>query len=176
MLTLAVATAPGKGTLSLLDQSARTVRYTAGASGADTFTIVATDPTGASATLPVSVTVSPTRLSAPRRSPHDDHHRPVRPVAITKIATLPSTKTCFSRRVFRIRLRNVKGGKVVRAQIKLNGKQKRSVKGKALSLPIDLRGLPKGRFTVEIVTTDSKGARLVGKRRYTTCAKKRASG
>ena len=36
--------------------------------------------------------------------------------------------------------------------------------GKALGLPIDLRGLPKGRFVVEIVTTDSAGKRLVGKR------------
>jgi hypothetical protein len=96
------------------------------------------------------------------------------PVAITKLATLPSPKACVSRRRFPIRLRGVKANKIVRAQIKLNRKQVRNLTGKALGLPIDLRGLPKGRFTVEIVTTDSAGKRLVGKRTYRTCiAKKR---
>lgn len=94
-------------------------------------------------------------------------------VAITQIATLPSTKACVSRRKFPIRLRNVKKNKVVRAQIKLNRKQVRTVTGKALGLPIDLRGLPKGRFTVEIITTDSTGKRIVGKRTYRTCTPKK---
>ena len=94
-------------------------------------------------------------------------------VAITKIATLPPTRSCVSRRKFPIRLRGVKASKIVRAQIKLNGKQVRTVKGKALALPINLRGLPKGRFVVEIVTTDAAGKRLAGKRTYRTCAPKK---
>ena len=96
-----------------------------------------------------------------------------RVVPITSIATLPSAKACVSRRRFRIRLRNVRAGKVVRAQIKLNGTTTRTVRGAALALPIDLRGLPKGRFTVEIITTDRSGKRLVGKRRYRTCVPRR---
>jgi hypothetical protein len=95
------------------------------------------------------------------------------PVAISKIATLPSPKACVSRRRFPIRLRGVKANRIVRAQIRLNGKQVRNVTGKALGLPIDLRGLPKGRFTVEIVTTDSAGKKLIGKRTYRTCTPKR---
>ncbi len=90
-----------------------------------------------------------------------------------KIATLPPPKSCVSRRRFPIRLRGVKAAKIVRAQIKLNGRQVRNVVGKALGLPIDLRGLPKGRFTVEIVTTDSAGAKLVGRRTYRTCVPRR---
>lgn len=96
-------------------------------------------------------------------------------VSITSIATLPPGKACVSRRKFPIRLRGVRTSKIVRAQIKLNGKQVRNVTGKALSLPIDLRGLPKGRFVVEIVTTDRAGKRLAGKRTYRTCVPKRRS-
>jgi hypothetical protein len=90
-------------------------------------------------------------------------------VAITQIATLPSPKRCVSRRHFRIHLRGVSKNKIVSASIKLNGKPVRAVRGKALGLLIDLRGLPKGTFVVQIVTTDSTGRRLAGKRRYHTC-------
>lgn len=94
-------------------------------------------------------------------------------VAVERIATLPSAKACVSRRAFRIRLRHVKQRKVITAVIKLNGKQVRRVRGRALALPINLRGLPKGRFVVEIVTTDAKGKRLVARRAYRTCVPKR---
>jgi hypothetical protein len=96
-------------------------------------------------------------------------------VPITQVATLPSPKRCVSRRRFRIKLRSVRGNPVVKAEIRLNGKTKRRVNGRALSLPIDLRGLPKGRWTVEIITTDAKGKRVVGKRRYRTCVPKRGA-
>ena len=99
--------------------------------------------------------------------------RPPAPVAITTIATLPSAKACVSRRRFPIRLRGVKANRIVRAQIKLNGRQIRNLTGRALGLPVDLRGLPKGRFTVEIVTTDRAGRKLVGKRTYRTCVPRR---
>lgn len=94
-------------------------------------------------------------------------------VAITQIAALPPAKVCVSRRRFPIRLRGVKANKIVRAQVRLNGKQVRNVTGRALGLPIDLRGLPKGKFTVQIVTTNRAGKRLVGKRTYRTCAPKK---
>ncbi len=109
-------------------------------------------------------------VPAPVTAPRPPAAPAPKAVAITQIATLPTTKACVSRRKFPIRMRNVKKNKVVRAEIKLNRKQVRSVTGKALGLPIDLRGLPKGRFTVEIITTDSAGRRVVGKRTYRTCA------
>ena len=81
-----------------------------------------------------------------------------------------STRVCVSRRQFPIRLLDVRADKIVRAKILLNGDPVKNVSGKALRLPIDLRGLPKGRFLVEIRTTDSAGRQLVRKRTYRTCA------
>jgi hypothetical protein len=93
------------------------------------------------------------------------------PVPITQIATLPSPHVCVSRRHFRIHLKGVKG--FVKAVIKLTGVPARTVKGKALGLPIDLRGLPKGKVVVRITVTTKNGKRLVGKRTYHTCANRR---
>ncbi len=128
--------------------------------GAGSVSVTGRDIAGNATTVTCAFTVAEAQPPAPRT------------VSITSIATLPPAKACVSRRRFPIRLRGVKASKVVRAQIKLNGKQVRNVTGKALGLPIDLRGLPKGRFVVEIVTTDSAGKRLVGKRTYRTCAPK----
>ena len=93
------------------------------------------------------------------------------PVPITQIASLPSPRVCVSRRHFPIHLKGVKG--IVKAVIKLTGVPARTVKGKALGLPIDLRGLPKGKVVVRITVTTKGGKRLVGKRTYHTCANKR---
>jgi hypothetical protein len=38
---------------------------------------------------------------------------------------------------------------------------------------VDLRGLPKGRFTVTIRITTAGGRRITGARKYRTCAPKR---
>jgi hypothetical protein len=92
-------------------------------------------------------------------------------VPITQIATLPSAHVCVSRRHFPIHLKGVKG--IVKAVIKLTGVPERTIKGKALGLPIDLRGLPKGKVVVRITVTTKGGKRLVGKRTYHTCANKR---
>jgi hypothetical protein len=92
-------------------------------------------------------------------------------VPITQIATLPSAHVCVSRRHFPIHLKGVKG--IVKAVIKLTGVPARTIKGKALGLPVDLRGLPKGKVVVRITITTKGGQRLVGKRTYHTCANKR---
>lgn len=139
--------------------------------------VIATNPGGDSSAVTsagITIPAPPPPTSAPGNppAPVTTSSAPAA-VAITKIATLPPTRSCVSRRKFPIRLRGVKASKIVRAQIKLNGKQVRTVKGKALALPINLRGLPKGRFVVEIVTTDAAGKRLAGKRTYRTCAPKK---
>jgi len=92
-------------------------------------------------------------------------------VPITQIAKLPSPHVCVSRRHFPIHLKGVKG--IVKAVIKLTGVPARTVKGKALGLPIDLRGLPRGKVVVRITVTTKAGKRLVGKRTYHTCASRR---
>ncbi len=84
---------------------------------------------------------------------------------------LPSTKKCVSRRNFRIRLREPKGTQIRRATVKVNGKLVATRKGKRVTAPVDLRGLPKGRFKVEIRATTTKGRVIKGTRKYRTCAK-----
>jgi hypothetical protein len=96
---------------------------------------------------------------------------PPKSVPITQIAKLPSPHVCVSRRHFPIHLKGVKG--LVKAVIKLTGVPARTVRGKALGLPVDLRGLPKGKVVVRITITTKSGKRLVGKRTYHTCANKR---
>jgi len=55
----------------------------------------------------------------------------------------------------------VKASGIVEAQVKLNAQTVRKVRGKALSLPIDLKGLPKGTFKVTRPVTD-RGGRQTG--------------
>lgn len=136
--------------------------------------VVATNPGGDSAPVTsAAAAIPPAAAAAGPPGPGPQAAPAAVAVAITRIATLPPAKGCVSRRRFPIRLRSVKANRIVRAQINLNGTQVRNVTGKALGLPIDLRGLPRGRFSVEIVTTDSTGRRLVGKRTYRTCVAKR---
>lgn len=122
----------------------------------------ATSTTSSTSTAPPPPVAPP---AAPAKTPS--------PVPIDRIASLPPAKACVSRRRFVIHLRNVKAAKIVTAAITLNGRQVRTVRGRALGLPINLTGLPKGTFTIAIITTDAKGKRVVGKRTYHTCVPKR---
>lgn len=88
---------------------------------------------------------------------------------------LPSQgkRTCLSRRSFRIRLRQPKGDPLVSATVKVNGKRVKVVQGARLTAPVDLRGLPKGRYTVSITAVTTTGRTIAGSRRYRTCVPKR---
>lgn len=92
------------------------------------------------------------------------------------ITGLPSAKKCLSRRNFRIRIRKRKGRSYQYASVFVNGKRVKVIRGARLTAPVDLRGLPKGRFTVKIVVLTTTGEVIQGTRRYRTCAKKRQSG
>lgn len=179
-ITRAVVTPPARGSLGPIDAAGSMLYSPAlGASGPDSFTFRALDAGGPGVPATATVDVGPPPAPpapvpappAPKPAAAPSHAKPT-PVAITQIASLPAPKACVSRRKFPIRLRAVKANKIVRAQIKLNGKQVRNVVGRALRLPIDLRGLPRGRFVVEILTTDSAGKKIVGKRTYRTCVRK----
>ncbi len=76
---------------------------------------------------------------------------------------LPSTKPCRSRRDFTIRLR----GRVRVARVFVNGRLKATVRGRRAR--IDLRGLPKARYTVRVVVRTVTGRTIVATRRYRTC-------
>jgi hypothetical protein len=84
-----------------------------------------------------------------------------------------ATRKCRSKRNFRIRLRQPKADPLVRATVKVNGRQVKVVTGTRLTAPVDLRGLPKGRYTVKIAATTATGRVIQGTRKYRTCVPKR---
>jgi hypothetical protein len=99
---------------------------------------------------------------------------PVPKPKFDSIVTLPKqTRTCRSRRDFRIRLREPKADPLVRAIVQVNGRQVRVLAGRRLTAPVNLRGLPTGRYTVKIVAKTASGRVIQGTRRYRTCARKR---
>ena len=77
-------------------------------------------------------------------------------------------RSCSSKRSFKIKLRN-RGQKVVKATVIVNGKRVKVLRGKRLTSRVNLRGLPKGRFTVQIKLELANGKVISGTRRYRTC-------
>lgn len=103
--------------------------------------------------------------------------RPPEPrVAPNRVIRLPSSKRCRSRRSFRIRIRQPKGVVLASATVTVNGRRVRLLKGRRLRAPVNLRGLPKGRWTVRIRVVTAAGRVLTGTRRYRTCVPKRRGG
>jgi hypothetical protein len=95
--------------------------------------------------------------------------------------TARSGRRCVSRRHLRIRLRAPAGERLrsarlfvagKRVTIRSDGRRLRTLRGRRLTLPIDLRGLPKGSFTVRIEAVTASGRRVVDLRRYRTCRAK----
>ena len=88
----------------------------------------------------------------------------------SSIFTLPSAKKCASRRSFKIRIRQPKGIKLISASVTLNNKRVKTLKGKRITAGIDLRGLPKGTFTVTVSAKTTDGRSVKETRKYRTCA------
>ncbi len=62
------------------------------------------------------------------------------------------------------------------ASVYVNGKRVRTVKGpKRIKAGINLKGLPKGRYTVKIVAKTILGRTIQGTRKYRTCTPKKKS-
>jgi hypothetical protein len=86
----------------------------------------------------------------------------------------PPARHCASRRNFRIRLlRNRPRVRLRSARVYVNGRRVKTLRGRRITAPVSLRGLPKGRFTVRIVAITRGGKRLVSLRRYRTCTPRR---
>ena len=86
---------------------------------------------------------------------------------------LASSKACRSTRVFRIRIRAPRHGvRLRRASVSVNGHRVRTLLGRHIRARIDLRGLPRGTYTVRITVTTTKGRRFTASRRYHTCHKR----
>ena len=104
-------------------------------------------------------------------SPHSGP--PPAEVSAAGIIRLPSNRTCKSRRKLRIRLVQQPGATMTSAVIYINKRAVRLVRGRKLKLPIDLTGLPKGRYTIKVIVKLSNGKTLTASRRYRTCTPKK---
>ena len=90
------------------------------------------------------------------------------------VAILPSRRPCASRRAFIIRLRDPSGReRLVSATVLLNRKRVAVRRGKRLRAKINLRGLPRGAFTIRVIGRTNRHRRLVSKRTYHTCVPRR---
>lgn len=80
-----------------------------------------------------------------------------------------SPPACTSKRDITIHIQNVKQFGIVSAVVSVDGKARRTLRGAHLSTAINLVGLPKGTFTVEIAARTRGGQTLHGRRVYHTC-------
>jgi hypothetical protein len=85
-------------------------------------------------------------------------------------AELP--KACTSQRDITIHIQHVHQLGIVSAVVKIDGKDRKTLSGKPLSTAINLVGLPKGTYTVEIVARLRDGRIVKGERVYHTCVSK----
>jgi uncharacterized repeat protein (TIGR01451 family) len=128
-------------------------------------------PSGPSAGVRVVARAQP----APAAAISPPSVKPSTPNALTasQVIKLPSARSCVSRRRFRIRLVQPKGVALVSATVLVNGKKVKVVAGARLKAPVDLRGLPKGRFIVKITAVTADGRKVSDTRRYRTCVPRR---
>jgi uncharacterized repeat protein (TIGR01451 family) len=125
-------------------------------------------------TARIEVVASPSSPVQPSSVPSTVTAPPLtRALVAADVIKLPRAKKCVSRRHFRIRLVQPKGVTLVSATVLVNRRRVKVVRGRRLTAPVDLRGLPKGRFTVKIVVKTSDGRTLKSARRYRTCVPKR---
>jgi hypothetical protein len=87
--------------------------------------------------------------------------------------TLPNAKKCLSVRLFKIHLADPKYDPLKKVTVTLKGRKiETSRKGNYVVATIDLKGLPKGTFTVKVRATTVLGHHLSASRKYHTCVKK----
>ena len=104
----------------------------------------------------------------------------VHPTGRRAEALLPSGKhvlvldqprpACLDTRRFSFKLHHARGARVVRVEVFVNGHRRLARKGRDLRR-VTIERLPKGRFTVKVVSTQSTGARVVSTRTYKGCKK-----
>lgn len=87
--------------------------------------------------------------------------------------TVPSIKECLSLRFFKIHLLDPKYDPLKTVSVTIKGRKIATVrKGKYIVAAINLKGLPKGAFTVKITATTVLKHHLSASRTYHTCVKK----
>jgi hypothetical protein len=85
---------------------------------------------------------------------------------------LPAAKTCKSRRLIHLTLPKPKAGvKYRQFSALLNGKRVKFLKSGQFSTTVDLRGLPRGRFTLKLTIVTDTGQKITQTKHYVTCVK-----
>ncbi len=91
-----------------------------------------------------------------------------------QVVSLPSTRKCLSLRRFAIHIRNAHYDPFKAVTVTLRGHKIPVVlQGQTYVATINLKGLPRGAFTVKINGMTFRGNRVAGSRRYHTCTKKK---
>lgn len=121
--------------------------------------------------LPPAAPVAPVVSTPPAPTALTPTPRPA--LKVSTVAQLPSARACVSRRSFAIRLRVPRDAGVREAVVRVNGRRLAVRSGARLRSTVDLRALPKGRFSVEVTLRLADGTSVKETRRYRTCAPKR---
>jgi hypothetical protein len=85
---------------------------------------------------------------------------------------LPSSKQCLSKRAFLVHPRAPRGVKLVSIEVQINGRFVKRGKLSHHATTVSLVGLPKGTFTVSLISRSSRGKLYEELRTYHTCVPK----
>jgi pimeloyl-ACP methyl ester carboxylesterase len=85
---------------------------------------------------------------------------------------LPSNRACIDRRKFTFKLHHARRARVVAVKVFVNGKRRANRRGHDIK-QVTLRRLPRRKFKVKIVATQSGGSALISTRTYRGCTKSR---
>jgi hypothetical protein len=91
------------------------------------------------------------------------------------VVSAPSNKVCLSHRAFTIHVRQLAGLTYKSVTVELNGHKLSVTRGAKITAPINLRGLPKGAYTIRITVLTTTGKKITGTRTYHTCRPHRAT-
>lgn len=97
------------------------------------------------------------------------------PLKADERLSLPSAKKCLSTRLFRIHLEEPKYDPFKSVDVMIRGHKIATLRrGAYVVATIDLKGFPRGAFTLKISATTVLGHHLLGRRTYHTCVRKAA--
>ena len=82
-------------------------------------------------------------------------------------------KKCSSRRAFTVHFRPPAGHRFAKVSVRINGRAFKVIRGKRIAALVNLRGLPRGRFTLLIDATLLPHGHYVRTRHYVTCVSDR---
>lgn len=128
---------------------------------------------GQSATFSHYTTFSPTGVTGP--PPPVSSSTPSSAFGPNGVVDTPSNRRCISRRWFRIKVRKKYWPVTVGVTVRMP-KTTKILKRPPWGTLVDLRGLPKGTFTVKITALTVTGDVIRGSRKYRTCRGKLTGG